>query len=220
MNTETTADGLYGELVDKSTNMRQRQSLERIKLASDYLDSIGLKISPSTVERYCIDHQWDGPKAQSIRNSKDVLYRYLLLRQSGQKLNDTRKTAQRLAVADETVRAYIALLEQERDQAVAAQRRVEAGLRKIPGIPVDDLIRVGFGGEPREPKKPNNLSLSSALRSALKTLLDEKRLNDFGFEVYKDRIRQKVTRNVFLDKDHVQALRELLAPESGEQDQT
>lgn len=101
-----------------------------------------MKLTPSGVERYCADRGWDGPKAQSIRNSKDVLLKYLKLRASKQVLAAPRKSAERgaPAIADESLRAYVQLLQEERDQAIAAVARIERGLRSLPGLKVDDLL--------------------------------------------------------------------------------
>ena len=145
MNLSKTLDIAYDEILSKVSNPRQRASLERIKQASDYLDSHGIKITPATIEEYCRDHQWDGPKSQSIRNSKDVLMKYVDLRRSGQTLDTKcRGTPTEPAIENESLRAYVQLLKQERNQALAARARIEAGLRTIPGIKVDELIRAGL----------------------------------------------------------------------------
>ncbi|TCK96776.1 gamma-mobile-trio protein GmtX [Paraburkholderia sp. BL9I2N2] len=218
MNKLATIDTVYSELVAMSSNPRQRESLERIKRACDYLEEQGLQISPSAIERYCLDRDWSGPKAQSIRNSKETLHRYVELRQSGQKLaaRGDRVTSEPL-IADETIRAYVQLLKEERDQAIAARNRIEAGLRSIPGIPVDDLIRVGFGGTAALPTNADEPArLSSAAREALNKLFEPNHLANCGLQLHKERVRQVVTGNVLLEKHHIIALRSLSAGTSDE----
>lgn len=222
MNQVATVDTVYAELTAASPNARQRESLERIKKACDYLEEQGLKISPSAIERYCIDRDWEGPKAQSIRNSKLVLHRYVQLRQSGQTLSVRRdKATAEPLIADETLRAYVQLLKEERDQAIAARQRIEAGLRSIPGIPVDDLIRVGFGGKPSLPNATKeNAPLPVAAREALEMLFKTDHLSNCGLQMHKDRLRQALTGNVLLEKHHVVALRNLLVgPATGKEAQ-
>ncbi|BDB72244.1 hypothetical protein Cthiooxydans_46560 [Comamonas thiooxydans] len=211
MNQVATVDNVFMELMDASTNPRQRESLQRVKKACDYLEEQGLKISPTAVERYCVDRDWEGPKAQSIRNSKEILQRYLQLRQSGQKLGvrHNRVTTEPL-IANETIRAYVQLLKEERDQAVAARNRIEAGLRSIPGIPVDELISVGFGGKPTEQATAKNAApLPVPAREAISRLFEQELLASCGLQLHKDRLRQSITGNVLLEKHHIVALRTL-----------
>jgi len=214
MNGKAAVDALYESLITEASNPRQKTSLERVKQASDYLESNGLKVTPSSIERYCLDRGWDGPKAQSIRNSKDVLLRYVKLRQAGQRVDVSHPKADaEPAIADETLRAYVQLLKEERDQAVATRRRIEAGLRLLPGIPVDDLIRSGLGGvavQPSAAHGPDAPSVDHRVLNALRRLFEPAHLADCGLELYKERLRQVSTRNVLLEKDEVEALRRLL----------
>lgn len=211
MNAQQTIATSYDQLLEQSSNPRQRTSLERIKAACDFLEGNGLKVSPASVERYCLDRQWDGPKAQSIRNSTDVLMRYLQLRQSSQKWSKPAKAGSgEPEIADESLRSYVQLLREERDQAVAAKARIEAGLRKLPGISVDRLLRGETGAPGGEPTE-NADSLSPALQEALRTLTEEGRLAACGLEVYKGRLRQVTTKNVLLEKQHLDAVTQALS---------
>jgi hypothetical protein len=118
-------------------------------------------------------------------------------------------------IPDQTVRAYVQLLEEERDQAIAARRRIEAGLRSIPGIPVDDLIRMGFGGSAISSTPANNITMSPVTKEAISMLFNDDHLNDCGLKLDRDRLRHTVTGNVLLEKRHVIALR-LLATNTKE----
>lgn len=208
----------YGELLNGSSNPRQRDSLERINKACDYLQEQGLRISPSAVERYCLDHDWSGPKAQSIRNSS-ILSKYVSLRSAGQTFRKDRKVEKpRPLIPDQTLRAYVQLLEEERDQAKAARARIEAGLRQIPGIPVDDLIRVGFGGKAVIRENSSRADLSSIAVDAIRLLFTEEHLSNCGLQIYRDRVRQSLTGNVLLEKKHVEALRRLVTNPDGDGD--
>lgn len=200
----------YNELLRAALNPRQRESLERISKACDYLEEQGLRITPSAVERYCVERDWGGPKAQSIRNS-EALSKLLKLRCSGQTVRQDRKaTKSPPLIADQTLRAYVQLLEEERDQAKAARSRIEAGLRTIPGVPIDDLIRLGFGGKPLIREEQPSAKLNSVAIEAIQLLLTDARLSECGLQLYKDRLRQSLTGNVLLEKRHVEALRKLL----------
>lgn len=211
MNIAETLDTTYETLLEGVTNPRQRASLERLKAACDYLDRHGLKITPTTVEGYCLDREWDGPKAQSIRNSKEVLLHYIELRRSGQTVHKRRKNnTGEPDIADESLRAYVQLLKQERDQALAAKARIEAGLRTIPGICVDDLLRNALTGTPLAAPVPT-LVLTDAARQGLRALLDEARLASCNLELFKGRIRHQTTRNVLLEKAEVDAIQAVLS---------
>lgn len=219
MSINQTLTSFYEDTLASMENPRQRASMERVKAACDYLEANGLKISPTKVERYCVDRGWEGPKAQSIRNSKLVLLRYLELRKSGQSVQQSKKTGSgEPDIADESLRAYVQLLKQERDQAIAEANRIKAGLRGIPGIRVDELLRSKFSDTPIT-QPPNStqastpigpLPLSPSQRSAMGALLDPARLSLCGLELHKDRLRQQSTRNVLLEKTEVEALRSLL----------
>ncbi|MFM0390993.1 hypothetical protein [Paraburkholderia phytofirmans] len=214
MNRETSVDALYETLCQQTTNPRQRASLKRIKQACDYLEQNGLKISPTTIERYCIDHQWEGPKAQSIRNSRDVLNKYVQLRQAGQQVfAPNPRHDYKPAIQDETLRAYVALLQQERDQAIAARNRIEAALRTIPGVPIDDFIRTGIvTTATAKPSSGHRTTpwTSTDLKSALLVLLDEAHLVKCGLQLYKDRVRAIGTKMVLLEKPQVTAIRAVI----------
>lgn len=211
MNLPKTIDTAFEELYAASHNSRQRESLERVKAACDYLTQSGIKVTPTTINNYCVDRGWEGPRAQSIRNSKDVLLKYVMLRQAGQTLPvSKRNIEQEPVIKDESLKAYVLLLQQERDQAYASLSRVQAGLRKVPGIDVDSLIRVGFGGQKKEPEPPAANVLSQALVNALRALFDTQALHACGLELYKERIRQSATKNVLLEKLHVLAIQTAL----------
>lgn len=215
MNRNEAVTKAYHELMQNSTNPRQQESLERIRKACDYLEDQGLKINAGAVERYCIDHEWDGPKGQSIRNST-VLKKLLELRQSYQVLRSDRKAKKpKLLIPDETLRAYVAMLEEERDQAIADRKRIMEGLRSIPGIPVDDFIRVGFGAEPTSTSTPKaKPEISPALREAVFRLLSAEFLSNCGLSLDRERLRQKITNNILLEKHHVTALRMLVSADN------
>lgn len=211
MNVDRTLEDLYVSIAGQIQNPRQLESLSRVKQACDYLATNRVKVTPTTVERYCLDRGWDGPKAQSIRNSHDVLARYLRARCAGQAVPRAAVEREREpAIHDESIRAYVMLLQQERDQAVSARTRIEKALRTIPGVPADDLIRAGFAkadeGSVLQPQK----SLSPAVMQAIQSLFNLETLEQCGLELYKDRIRQSATRNVLLEAVSVKALRHLL----------
>lgn len=211
MTTTESLDALFERLLEESPNPRQKDSLTKVKKAADYLEAQRMKISAGSIERYCIDHEWAGPKAQSIRNSK-LLIHYVKSRAAGQRLEVRGKnTIRKPLIPDETLRAYVQLLEDERDQAIASRRRIERGLRNLPGIPVDEIIRSGFGQQNSvEEKILTAFRLPNTTKEALNILFDEDALDSVGLQFHKDRVRHKVTFNVLLQKHHVTALRELL----------
>jgi hypothetical protein len=222
MNAQETIEEEFKALYEAATNSRQQESLTRIKHACDYLENMGIRLTPTSVERYCIDRQWGGPKAQSIRNSRDVLYRYLMLRQSKQRVTrgDVAKE-QRPAIQDETLKAYVHLLEQERDLALAARSRIEAALRTIPGVHIDEVIAIGFTATPTHPMqtiKSGRPPIPDELKSALLIILDEAHLTSCGLQIYRDRIRTITTKQVLFEKAHVEAIRKWIAEAEAESD--
>ncbi len=221
MNPNQTSEGQLEEFLQLSSNPRQHESLRRIHKACDYLQSQEIRITPSSVERYCIDHDWEGPKAQSIRNSR-VLIQYLKLRISGQVIRGNKKVSSpKPLIADETLRAYVHLLEEERDQAIAARIRVEKGASSITGIPVDDLIRLGFGGMAMEHDDRPPEPLPALVKDALNRMFDEKILSDCGLKLHRDRIVNTLTGNSLWDLKHVAAVRAFVTkPKSSESSET
>lgn len=206
-----TLDELYVEIAAQVENPRQLESLSRIKQACDYLAMHRIKITPTSVERYCLDRSWTGPKAQSIRNSSDVLAKYMHLRSDGQTVPRAPvEKSDKPAIQDESVRGYVNLVEQERDQAVAAKTRIEKALRSIPGIPADDLIRAGFGNATPSQVMAVHRNLPPEVLRGIRALLNPETLEQCGLQLYKDRIRQSTTRNVLLEASSVKALRSLI----------
>ncbi|OLU30648.1 hypothetical protein [Pseudomonas sp. PA27(2017)] len=208
MTPSETVSKAFEQMASEITNPRQRESFERIKTACDYLEEQKLKLSPGAIERYCRDRGWDGPKAQSIRNSKDVLLKYLRLRASHQMLAEPRKRTDRGAplIADESLRAYVQLLQEERDQAVASIARIERGLRSIPGLRVDELLlgKTTTAELDHQSSRPSPMAVEAARR-----LLDPYLLSKVGLEIFKGRIRGVVTKEVLLEKDHFTAMEAL-----------
>lgn len=212
MNAAENIQAIFDQCMAESKNPRQQESLRRIHKACEYLQQQDIQITHSAVERYCIDHEWEGPKAQSIRNST-ALNRYLTLRKSGQVVRaNTKASRPTPLIADETLRAYVNLLMEERDQAIADKHRIVQGLRSIPGIPIEELIRQGFGAPPSKPNRDEQ-RLSPLLREALSRLFNEQLLSDCGLHLYRDRVINKRTSTELLEKRHVEAIRSLVKVE-------
>lgn len=210
MNVNETLNSVHEELLGSITNTRQKESLERIHVACNYLTENELKITPTSVEKYCRDRGFDGPKAQSIRNSKYVLLKYLNYRGSGQQLGGGRKKeAKTPVIENETIRAYVQLLEQQCAKERAHRLRIEAGLRKLPGISVDALIS-GVEVTKTVQAEGQGRAIPPELLAAVKVLFNEERLEKCGLEMHKGRIWAQVTHNVLLEKNELEALQKLL----------
>jgi hypothetical protein len=209
--TERISSIFYAGLIETSTSPRLKASLERVKAACDFFDSVTAEITPTRVGKFCED-RWGGPKMQSIRNAHDTLFKYLNARRAEQILKPTaRKESARPVIRDETVRAYVEIIETERDEAVKAKNRIIAGLRTIPGIPVDDFIARGHKGlvEPEEnnpASAADAATLSIAAKEAIARLFDAEALNKVGLELFRQRLRNKMTKEILLDKKMVDAL--------------
>ncbi len=200
------AEDLFSALKDDISNPRLLESLDRVKAACDFLASTGVAVTPTTVGNYCSD-RWKGPKAQSIRNAKDTLYAYLQLRRAGQVLPVSgRKASHEPLIQDETVRAYVALVKAERDEAVRQKARIVAGLRTIPGLPIDDLIASGFKPIARKAEH----GVSDEARGALARLFAVDNLASVGLELYRNRLRHVTTKKVLLEKPDVEVLQALM----------
>lgn len=208
MNATENIQAIFDQCMAESKNPRQQESLRRIHKACEYLQKEEIRITPSKVERYCIEHDWEGPKAQSIRNSP-ALNRYLMLRKSGQVIKANTKASRPIPlIADESVRAYVNLLIEERDQAIADKNRIVKGLSSIPGIPIDELIRQGFGAPPSNPRR-EEIRLSPLMREALGRLFNDQILSNCGLYLHKGRLLDKVFGNELLEKRHVETIRTL-----------
>jgi hypothetical protein len=203
-------EDIFSGLLAQASNPRQKASLQRIKEACDFLEQSKAAITPTSVGNYC-DRQWKGPKSQSIRNSTEFLFAYVKARQGAQTLSraPVRKNYEP-SIVDENLRAYVNLLKAERDEAVRLKNRILSGLRKIPGVPVDDLIAGGL--RQIEAPRPTgaNTPISHAAIKALSILFDSAKLNEVGLELHRDRLRSKVTHDVLLEKQDVSAIRALI----------
>jgi hypothetical protein len=207
---EDKSDSVYEELIASIANPRQRESLDRIKAASDYLKKAEIKISLARIEHYCID-RWNGPKAQSIRNSTETLFRYVNSCIASQRLPGDVARKGPPEISDESIRLYVEVILQELKDVKADRDRIKAGLRTIPGISVDRLL--GATEQP-EPDTVHTVAIAKPLRPkeilALAKILDSAALTKCGLELFKDRIRQQTTKNVLLEKEEVEVLRELV----------
>lgn len=217
MNAAENIQAIFDQCMADSSNPRQQESLRRIHKACEFLQDEDIRITHSSVERYCIDHDWEGPKAQSIRNSP-TLNRYITLRKSGQVIRaNVRASRPTPLIADETLRAYVNLLTEERDRAIAEKNRIVKGLSSIPGIPIDELIRQGFGAPPSKASL-EDVRISPLMREALGRLFNEQLLSNCGLHVHRDRVIHKLTGNELLEKRHVEAIRSLAESGSSKQD--
>jgi len=199
---------LFQNLLSGLGNPRARQSLERIKEACDFLEASKATVTPTSVARYC-ESRWGGPKSQSIRNAADTLFAYVQARRGGQALPVAdRKKDYEPPIRDEAVRAYVALVKAERDEAVRLKNRIVQGLKSIPGIPIDDLLANGFKALPVQQVAP--MTVPPAAVDALRRLLNEANLLSVGLEVYKSRLRHSQTKKVLLEKGDYEAIQGLL----------
>jgi hypothetical protein len=93
--------------------------------------------------------------------------------------------------------------------AVETRHRIEAALRTIPGVSLDEIVRIGFASMPNKqvetPRHPNN-----DLRFAMSNLLDEAHLASCGLQLYRDRVRAITSKSVLLEKSQVEAIRGFL----------
>lgn len=207
MSKPTEADELYTSLTAGASNPRLKESLTRVKAACDFLEGSQVSITVTAVGKYCAD-RWKGPKAQSIRNAKDTLFRYLEVRRAKQVLPaSSRKQRYEPLIQDETVRAYVALVKSERDEAVRLKNRIIVGLRSLPGLPIDDLIASGF-----KPVATRNdhVGVGDKARGALARLFSAENLASVGLELYRQRLRHVTTKKVLLEKPDVEALYALM----------
>lgn len=216
--TTSVGSELYARLIEEATNKRLRESIERVKSACDFLESARAAITPTSVGRYCAE-RWGGPKSQSIRNADKTLFAYLRARSAEQVVpRKSRHADYEPAIKDETIRAYVALIKAERDEAIRAKNRIIAGLRTIPGIAVDDWIRDRHmnGSENGPIEEHKSRPLPGDARTAIETLLNAESLSAVGLELYRLRLRNATTNKVLLDKSQVEALLGLLKEERTE----
>jgi hypothetical protein len=115
-------------------------------------------------------------------------------------------------IHDESLRAYVNLLREERDQAKADKTRIVKGVRSIPGIDVENLIRVGFGGTASAPRQ--EVRLTPVVVDALTRLFNDQILSDCGLKMRKNRLINDLTGNVLLTKEHLEAVRALVESDS------
>lgn len=202
---EATKDLSFEQIAAKVQNPRQRESLERIKAAADYLSENGIKITPQKIERYCIDRNWNGPKAQSIRNSSEILFAYLKSRMASQEIRARTGEQKSPEIKDESIRLYVDLITQERDEARAECNRIRQGLRSIPGVSVDQLLNGETASLPTAQLAGSMDNIRAPLLAAIAKISDPTILASCGLELYKNRIRQQTTKNVLLEKPETEA---------------
>lgn len=210
MSNEQTVQSAYRKLIAQATSRRQRESLERVKQACDFLEKNRIRITPTSSGRYCVE-RWGGPKPQSIRNSVNVLFKYMRLRQAAQILPPSgSKTLKEPVITDEAVRAYVYLLREERDEAIRAKNRILKGLKSVPGISIDALISGQFGGSTGNPENETSAD-KPRLVAIARALLSPEKLDACGLELYKGRIRNTITGALLVEKADVAILQALLS---------
>ncbi len=210
-------DELYETLLAEASNAKLLRSLERLKQACDDLEDSKIRITPAAVGKYCVQ-RWAGPKTQSIRNSQEVLFKYMKTRAAQQVLPVSERSKPfEPAIKDESIRAYVTLLKAELDEAVRTKNRLLSGLRNIPGIDVDALIATGFQRADPKPAVASSEDAAKApkvkeeVRTAVARLLNADALASVGLELYRSRLRHPLTKKVLLEKEDVEALSSLMS---------
>ena len=178
---DTSAKSLYRTLLENASSPRFKASLERVSTACDVLERQGAPITVAGVGHHC-EGVYGGPKIQSIRNSKNGLALYIQKRaseQTGTKPK-TKTGGDRPTIENESVRAYVATLEIQLDQANRELRRVREGIRQLQ--PLDPQ---GIGNILEDHLKAlpeTSTKITQAERNDLVQFLDPDRLASCGIK--------------------------------------
>lgn len=207
------SEELYTKLFE-AAGWRLRESLDRVRQACDFFDSVSADINPTRIGKYCTGN-WGGPKMQSIRNADATLFAYLKLRRAEQVIKPKRGNETfEPVIRDETIKSYVEIIKVERDQAIMEKNRIIAGLRTLPGVPIDKFIRDGHVPQmsnstentPHEAPRP----VDHQVKLAIERLFNGQALAAVGLELYRKRIRNAITNTVLLEKPMVESLMALV----------
>lgn len=213
------SNDLYQNLIENSSGVKRQISLERLKEACDKLEK-PVKAAVYTIAdvgRFC-ERMWGGPKTQSIRNSPEVLERYVKVRigefteKSGPRADQTSGGKKQLNLAEPAVaqQQYMLALA-EIEQLRAEVSRLKADVSRYAPMTTDQLIEACKLGGPSSVVPPEEAwRISPDAIKAIDTLLDTQRLKACELTLDHGHLVNEVNGNVLLAKDEVEALRQLL----------
>jgi hypothetical protein len=220
------SEKLYRQIIDGNYDPRLKRSLEHIKEVCDTTEEHGGRIYVSRIGELC-KKEYQGPTAQSIRNQKDTLKKYVDLRAAEQQFPaDAGRKESKLKISDPKVRAYILILEEQVRDSEERFDILKNFFQRLAPVEIDQLIADAFrSGTPLAlPPMPNGLgetqikgiALNEAARRALEKLTSESHLKPFGLSLYKGRVLSE-TKRTFLDKGEYKALLDLIAARESDQ---
>lgn len=184
------------------------QTLDRVKEACDTLEQNKVKITVASVGQEC-EVAYGSPKEGSIRNLKHLVA-YIKERAEEQKL-DNEIVMDTKGISDPVALAYINSVEA---RAKIAERNFTI-LKKfvatqVPPMDIDKFLATA------DPKQFSHLlkdaghapvEQAKVLKEIADTLTAEKRLAEFGLELYKGALRHKVNGQILLTKEQLGELK-------------
>jgi hypothetical protein len=208
----------YANVVENSSDAKRLVSLERIKAACDALEkqTKAKAYTVADIGRHC-DHQWGGPKAQSIRNAPDVLEKYVKLRAAefAERLTATPNATngkKGLNLADPALaqqQYMLALAEVAQLTKEVARLKVDIGL--YAPMTTDQLLEAAKNGGPAESSVEVLSAIPADVLSAIRSLFNPDRLR--GCELSLDPngyLINEVSGNELLTASEVSSLKSLL----------
>lgn len=209
------SEEFYNNLLANSTDAKRLTSLERLRTACDALEKQpkASAYSVADVGRHC-ERQWGGPKAQSIRNARDVLEKYVKLRiaehteKLGPRAGSHPSGRRLLNLADPAVaQQQFQLALAEIDQLRAEVARLKVDVQNYAPLTPDQLVSLAKGDETTG-RGPAQVVPPADVLSAIDALLDPQRLR--GCELVVDAhgyLVNEVTGNELLSAGAILALR-------------
>lgn len=175
----------YDNLLLNTQETKRLLSLGRVKDACDFLDKqYKTKIfTVADVGRYC-QEQWGGPKTQSIRNSIEILERYVKLRiaehatslsisQSSIVTGKSNLNLANPALAQQQYMLALAEIEQLRNEVA----RLKADVQRYMPLTTDRLLATARGDAVISKALEPSVALPQCALDAIRTLLDPEKLH-------------------------------------------
>lgn len=213
----TVSQQFYENVVANTTEPKRLTSLERVKGACDALDkqSKTKSFNLADVGRYC-EKQWGGPKTQSIRNSTDILERYVKLRiaEHAESLamspNASIPEGKGLNLADPALaqQQYMLALA-EIEQLRREVTRLKADVDHYAPMTTEQLLAMVRGDE--EPAVELLPALPRPALDAIRTLLDPEKLQQCELVIDQHNyLVHEISGNELLSASQVAALQTLI----------
>lgn len=213
------SDQFYENLLMNTTESTRLLSLKRLKDACDFFcnNKKSKAFTLADIGRYC-ETTWGGPKTQSIRNSTDVLERYVKLRIAEHSTSLSLSPSEMASANNSLNLANPAIAHQQYMLALAEVEqlrqevsRLKVDIKRYTPLTTDQLLAAAGRDSVVSIILESSGGLPLAALEAIRTLLDPARLSQCEMVIdHHNYLVHEISRNELLSANQVASLQALI----------